>query len=553
MKILTARQARQIDEITCRELGIPNLLLMENAAARLVEYLEQFGDDLRGRQVLILTGKGNNGGDGLAAARQLLMRGALPHVCLLADPATLRGDALHNYRMAVASGVPMFEAFSDSAPASWPPEWKGYGLLLDAMLGTGTRGAAEGLFARAIQWVNQEFAGHVVAVDLPSGLEADSCQIPGPVVSADATVTFTAPKLCHLLHPAAECVGRLIVSPIGTPAEYLEREEYTIELFDRALLSPVLGLRPESSHKGQFGRILVLAGGRGKAGAAAMAGLGALKSGAGLVTVATPRGCQELVAAFAPELMTEGLGETSSGMFSAAAAEEALALGSSADVLAVGPGMGQERETSEFLRVVLEQTRLPVVLDADALNLLAAMRLESLKMEPRVMVLTPHPGEMARLMTKSTGEIQADRLGAAREHAIKNGVYVVLKGSRTVIASPAGRLMINVTGNPGMATGGSGDVLTGMVASLLAQQQLRSARALSDRETARAVATAVCWHGLAGDCAAATTGQLSLVATDILKLLPDALKLLLETETYWPGGSRRPFIDVQPKRSGESA
>lgn len=551
MKILTARQAREIDQETCARIGIPNLLLMENAAIRLVEYAEMHLGDLRGKGILVLAGKGNNGGDGMAAARQFKMRGACPQVCLLADPTELQGDALQNYRMMIAGGgIPVLQCPESPTPAAWPESWRKQDLLLDGLLGTGTRGPASGLFAQAIEWINREFAGYVVAIDLPSGLEADCGRIPGPTVLADATITFTTPKPCHLLHPAAQCCGDLIVAPIGTPASLLQKEEFFLDLFDAGMTSPALESRSPAAHKGQFGRVLVIAGGRGKTGAAALAGLGALKAGAGLVTLAVPRSCQNLAAGFAPELMTEALPETSDGTFSATGAEQALCLAANADVLAIGPGIGQHPETGRFFQQVLDGSRLPVVIDADALNLIAGGHLQLPKSADRIAVLTPHPGEMARLAGCSTEAVQLDRISYARSYAQKHDLFLVLKGAGTLTASPGGSVFINNTGNAGMATAGSGDVLTGMIAAMLAQQAVRESRPMIRQEVAVAAATAVFLHGLSGDCAAEAASQMTLVATDLLRYLPKAIECRREASDYIPGGSIRLRRDPRRERAG---
>jgi len=405
-------------------------------------------------------------------------------------------------------------------------------------LGTGLHGPATGIAAEAIEWINQRFLGHVLAIDLPSGLEADSGGLHGPAVCADATVTFTAPKLCHLLTPASVCCGKTWVAPIGTPDFLLEQADFNIELITRSNLSPVLQPREISAHKGDFGRILILAGSRGKSGAAAMAGLAALRSGAGLVKIAVPSGIQTAVSGFSAECMTEGLPETDAGFFSAEAATHALYLAQSHDVVAIGPGIGQEPATAQFLHRFLRDCPCPLVLDADAINCISTFSIEIPATPGRIMVVTPHPGEMARWTKQTAHEIQQDRLAIARRVSREKNLFVILKGARTLITAPDGRVCINPTGNPGMATAGSGDVLTGMVASILAQQLLQTSGIPDTADILQALGTAVFWHGLAGDAAASRTGQQTLIATDLIRQLPETYTQLVQTEHLAGGGLR---------------
>ncbi len=536
MKILTARQMQEVDLSTTKKVGIPGLLLMENAAQAVVRALEFGREKMQGARILIVCGKGNNGGDGLAAARLLAVRGACPEVCLLAAPQDMQGDAAQNYRMTSLSRIPLH--FMAGRPAAdWPEDWTNFDAVIDAILGTGLKGAASGRAAEAIEWINGKFKGQVLSVDLPSGMEADSGMLSGPVVCADATVTFTSPKLCHVLPPGCVCCGKTWVAPIGTPSFLLDSVPAGPEWITPSLLSPVVQAREIAAHKGSFGRVLILAGSSGKCGAAAMAGMAALRSGAGLVKVAVPRGIQSVVSSFSPEYMTEGLPETAAGFFSGDALPEAVDLIRAHDTVAIGPGIGQNPDVARFLEGVLRETRCPVVLDADAINCLAAWPIEIPGAEERIVVITPHPGEMSRLTGKSAAEIQRDRIGIAVEVAVSRGFYTILKGARTILASPDGRVHINPTGNPGMATAGSGDVLTGLVASLLGQQLLRSAGGrLEPAEVLQALDTAVYWHGLAGDAAAAAGGQMSVTATDLIRYLPETHSLLLSPETIDPGG-----------------
>jgi ADP-dependent NAD(P)H-hydrate dehydratase / NAD(P)H-hydrate epimerase len=536
MKILTARQIKEVDISTTARVDVPSLLLMENAAQAIVHSLESWRADLRGLKILIFCGKGNNGGDGMAAARLLHIRGCRPEVCLLADPNELHGDALQNYKIASLSRIPI-HLMGEKASSDWPDAWHRSDVVIDGILGTGLRGSATGLAVEAIEWINQQFQGHVLAIDLPSGLDADSGELPGPSVCADTTVTFTAPKLCHVLTPGCVCCGKTWVAPIGTPSFLLETNDFHMELITRSHLSPVILPREIAAHKGSFGRILILAGSRGKCGAAAMAGMAALRSGAGLVKVAVPSGIQSVASSFSPEYMTEGLPETAGGFFSIEAIAPALDLARSHDIIAIGPGIGQAPEVARFLEGVLRESQCPVVLDADAINCIANYPVEIQPENKRILVMTPHPGEMARLTGLNISEIQRDRVRLARSVAMERKIYLVLKGARTINAGPDGRIHINPTGNPGMATAGSGDVLTGMIAAILGQQMLRASNDPMDvTEVLRALDTAVYWHGLAGDAASFFGRQQSLTATDLIRLLPETHCHLVSAPTAYPGG-----------------
>lgn len=520
MKILTAHEMQRIDRLTTERYGVPSLTLMENAGRGGVEFLESRYAPLSGQRIVILCGRGNNGGDGFVVARLLRDRGVRPRVLLLSDPEGLKGDARANYEKLASSGPP--EVVADSA--AWQrilPEIQGATLLVDALLGTGLSKPLEGFFAEVVRDINGAFAkARIVAIDLPSGISADGGELIGECVRAHASVTFTAPKLAHVFPPACEYVGDWVVKPIGTPEEALSGDpELQLNLTAREDLAWLKQPRPRAAHKGNFGHVLILAGSIGKTGAAAMAAKAALRSGAGLVTIATARSALPIIAALGMEFMTEPLPETDAGTISLRALDygglDRLVEGK--DVLAVGPGIGAVAETAEFVRTVVNRYNLPMVIDADGLNAFAG-RIDSLHGDNRVRVLTPHPGEMARLCGKSTQEVLSNRLQVAREFARERGVTLVLKGSRTLTAAPGGEIWVNPTGNPGMASGGTGDVLTGLVAGLLAQS--------GGRATTETVAAAVYLHGLAGDLAAQAVGEISLVAGDVLEALPRAFRAL---------------------------
>jgi NAD(P)H-hydrate epimerase len=386
-----------------------------------------------------------------------------------------------------------------------PAEARTATLVLDALLGTGVSGAATGPMLEAIREINHGFPlAAVVAVDIPSGMPSDSGEPSGEFARADYTVTFTAPKVALAMPPNCDHIGELVVGAIGSPPELYA--DARLELVEPAMFRELLAPREPSGHKGTYGHALVVAGSRGKTGAAAMSGLAALRAGAGLVTVASAASAIAEIASHAPELMTEPLRETESGSIALNADLQALAKGKS--VVAMGPGLGRAPHIAAMVHALAEAFEGPMVLDADAL-------VGQVSGFPHIRILTPHPGEMARLTGKTTSEIQADRIGAARSYASGHGVTLVLKGQRTVIAFPDGRVWINPTGTPAMGTGGTGDILTGLIAGLLAQFPER---------TDQAVAAAVYLHGLAGQLGAQALGEKCLIATDILQYLPDAME-----------------------------
>jgi NAD(P)H-hydrate epimerase len=523
MKILTASEMQRIDRLTTERYGVPSLALMENAGRGVVEFLAARLGPLAPHRIVILCGKGNNGGDGLVVARLLREQGLDPRVLLFADPKALRGDAAANFTRLLSSGPPEIIVGREA--------WQAIGaslsnttLFVDALLGTGLAKPLEGFLLEVVRDINTRFPpALVLAVDLPSGISADSSELIGGHVRADFCVTFTAPKFAHVFPPACERVGEWVVKQIGTPAEALESDPSLSLNFACGQDVAWIGKpRAAAANKGNFGHVLILAGSMGKTGAAAMAARAALRAGAGLVTVATAKSALPIVATLGVEFMTEALPETEDGTISLRALEgqrlDKLVAGKT--VLAVGPGIGGHPETGELVRAVVNKYSLPLVLDADGLNAFAG-RMESFRKDVRPSgstVFTPHPGEMARLTGKTIAEIQAQRLAVAREFSHQFGVTLVLKGFRTLIASPDGRVGVNPTGNPGMAKGGTGDVLTGLVAGLLAQFP---AHPVGEVATA-----AVYLHGLAGDLAAGELGQPSMLAGDLLEKVPAAYKEL---------------------------
>jgi NAD(P)H-hydrate epimerase len=523
VKVLTASEMREVDRVTIEDLGVLGLILMENAGRSVVQVIEERFRRWERERIVILCGKGNNGGDGFVVARHLRMRGYVPQVVLLADPSVLKGDARTNYDILLKSDITPAVARNVDEWARLRPELFGTTMIVDALLGTGLTGPVEGFLLEVIRDVNASF-GHVpvVSVDIPSGLGSDSGELLGESLRARCTVTFTAPKRGQVLPPSCERIGELIVVPIGTPRYVFSgNPEINMNLLGEEDLSAFVHPRAADSHKGSFGHVLVVGGSRGKSGAAALAALGALNAGAGLVTVATASGVLPLVAGAAPAIMMEPLPETDAGSISLAAFDygrfAAVAAGKS--VLAIGPGVSTNPSTVEFVRRVIKDfPQIPIVIDADGLNAFggaADLLGGETSTRPRKLVLTPHPGEMARLAGITNSQVQADRVGVARAFATKHRVHLVLKGHRTLIADPGGQVYVNPTGNPGMSTAGTGDVLTGIIAGLLAQHP--------DAPVEKVVCAAVYWHGAAGDAVEARKGQLSLTATDLLDALPEAL------------------------------
>ncbi len=524
MRVVTAAEMREVDRRATVDYGIAGLILMENAGLRVFECVRRVLGTLSGKLVVVLAGKGNNGGDALVAARHLVQHGARVRLFLDGDPAAVTGDAGVNLEIWRRLGERVYLLQDRNAIQVLQLALMRARLVVDGLYGTGFKGEIRDRARRVVEAVN-ESDKPVVAVDIPSGVEADTGAVRGTAIRADYTVCFGLPKLGHVLEPGANYVGELHVVDISLPRALLEAGEGRF-LVTADMVRGWLPARAPDAHKGLFGHVLVVAGARGMLGAACLTARAAVRSGAGLVTLAVPRSLQETAAAFQPEIMTLGLSETGAGTVSRAAREQIEEFLGRADVLALGPGLSTRAETAEMVRELLPGLRLPCVLDADGLNAFAAGERPEAggtaegpfgrRPASGPLVITPHPGEMGRLLGVPAAEVQAGRLEIAERTAAEWGCTVVLKGARTLVAAPEKVTYINPTGNPGMATGGTGDVLTGMIAGLLAQ----------GLPPERAAAAAVYLHGRAGDLAAAARGQMSLVAGDILEYLPAAVKEL---------------------------
>ena len=506
--IVTAAEMRAIDRASGEKFGVPSLTLMENAGLAVAQHvLDRYSS---ANKIVVLCGKGNNGGDGFVAARKLHEKGRNVQVTLLADPAELKGDAAVMYgKLPVAVTIVRSAEELKSMAKLWSAD-----LYIDAILGTGFKPPVSGLYADAIAILNASKMP-VVAVDIPSGADADAmAPQEGLLAGADSIVTFTAPRPAHVFSQLTK--GVTVVADIGSPPEAIV-SSLQLSVIPPDFLEPILAPRQVDSNKGHYGHVVVVGGSLGKAGAAAMAGMAALRAGAGLATVATPRSVLPTVAGFHPELMTELLPETAQGTIARQAEDrivelvDGIKLGAT---LAIGPGISRAPETAEFVRSLfgrLKERPLPIVIDADGLN---AFQGHTDELGGKSLVITPHPGEMARLVGCSTAEVQKDRLGVARKFTREHNLLLVLKGYRTIVTC-GGEAWINMTGNPGMATGGTGDILTGMVAGLVAQ---------FPGAVLFAVLAAVHLHGLAGDVARESKGEQSLVATDLLEALPEAIR-----------------------------
>lgn len=529
MKALTAAEMREVDRLTTGRYGIPSLQLMENAGTRFFEFVRDSYGDNAASHAAILCGKGNNGGDGFVVARLLHEAGLKPSVYVFAGQKDLRGDAAESFARLKQSGANIKEI---TTAAQWDEvrcEVAKARLIVDALLGTGLKGKVEGLLASVIGDVNEFSRGTtslrpeaVVAVDTPSGFPSDGEPLLGPVIRAHATVTFTAPKVGQLVSRDSACCGKLQVRDIGSPRDLIEEQgKGNVRWIEPEEFRTLPLVRQPDSHKGRFGHVLVIAGSLGKSGAAILASRGALRTGAGLVTTATPDLVLPIVASGQPELMTEPLAATKPGTISAAnlQASRLRAVMQGKTLLAIGPGIGTHRETQRFVTTLVRQTDLPIILDADGLNAFAGRERDLSKRKTPYLALTPHPGEMARLLGVANDKVQADRLGVALNAAKSWKAHVILKGFHTILATPEGRAFVNTTGNAGMAKGGSGDVLTGILAGTVSQ--------LGVEHWETALALGIYVHGRAADESTAQKAEATLLAGEIAETLPFTYQRLL--------------------------
>ncbi len=514
MKVVTAEEMREIDRETIEGRGIPGVVLMERAGLAVVSKIKEiFGR----KKVIVVSGGGNNGGDGLVVARNLHNEGWDVRVFLTAKPEDLKGDALVQYKAAAKYGVnvqPIKELLDNYSSI-----FSRHSIIVDAILGTGLSKNVTGTLSGVISLLNKSNVP-VISVDIPSGISSDNGHVMGEAVKADYTVTFGLPKRGHLLYPGFEYSGKLFIEDIGFPEELLRSEKLNIELLTKNDIYTLIPERRKYSHKGDYGHVLIVAGSKGKTGAALMASKACLRTGAGLVTIGVPESLSDVFQSRVTEEMTLILPDRGDGTLSKKALDKILDfLNKTADVLAIGPGIGVSTETGNLMKALIKNLSIPIVIDADGINSIKGERGVFSKSKASV-ILTPHPGEMARLLSQkskvSSKEVEKDRINTAMSFAKETGTYLVLKGVPTVVATPDGRSFINSTGNPGMATGGVGDVLTGMISGFLSQTM----------DPLHACILGVYMHGLAGDIAASEKGQYPLIATDIIDKIPSAFHSL---------------------------
>ncbi len=503
MKIATREIVREIDRLTIEKYGIPGLVLMENAGRAAADVLlDNFS---YADKVAVFAGGGNNGGDGFVVARHLISEGLGVDTYIVSDPKKYKGDALTNYKALVKIGGNIVELKNNLR------KYKQADVIVDALFGTGLERAIEGFYKKVIDFINSQGVP-TLAVDLPSGLDSNSGQPLGTAVLADITVTFVLSKLGISIYPGVEYAGEIYVADITTP-NFLE-DDVPYELLSSESVAEIIEPRYEDTHKGTYGHLFVLAGSPGKSGAAALSALGAQRSGTGLVTVGIPKSLNPIMEQKTTEAMTEPLPETDLETLGSDSIERALEIANEKKTaIAIGPGISTSNETREFLYEIIRNSELPMVIDADALTLIAD--------NPKVLneagtpvILTPHPGEMSRLAGITTEEVQADRIGVALDFSAKYNVYLVLKGARSIISTPEGEVFINTTGNAGMASGGMGDVLTGIIGGFLAQ----------GIDPVDACKLGVFVHGVAGDLLARENGEAGIIATDVANTLPKAIR-----------------------------
>jgi len=515
MFLVTAAEMQQMDRLAIESHGIPGLVLMESAgkgAARVL--LAQFADHLKAG-VGIICGKGNNGGDGFVMARFLADHRIRVTVYLLAKTSMVKGDAAANLNRLAPLNIPVIEVPDENAFSKAISSLDQHGLLVDAILGTGLSADVKGFFKTVIDYMNQR-PTPIFAVDVPSGLNSDTGQPCGACIRAQATATFALPKIGHFSYPGAEYTGKLEIIDIGIPEAVVQSVKPKQQLLTAEQIRQRLRPRSADTHKGRTGHLLVVAGSVGKTGAAALAAGSAMRCGAGLVTLSIAESLHSLAETLVLEVMTAPLTESRCGVLGDAAVDDIKKLISGKACVAIGPGIGQAPETRRLIQKIITQIEIPMVIDADGLNNLTGQT-QLLKNLKAPAVLTPHPGEMARLIDASPAEVQHNRLKCARDFATNFKVHVVLKGAATVIAHPDGKAYINTTGNSGMASGGMGDVLTGVLAGFITQ-------GFSPEEAAHA---AVYLHGAAADTLAKTIGPFGYLAGEVMNAIPGEIKKLI--------------------------
>ena len=513
MRVVTAHTMQETDKRAIEEFAIPGLRLMENAGRICVEeIIGEFG--LKGRAIII-AGKGNNGGDGYVIARLLSQKGWNIKVIILADREQIGGDAATNLEKLPAT-LTNFCTHEGQFVALHREDIVQADVIIDAMLGTGLRSDVSGIYLEAIELLNAS-GRPIVSVDIPSGIHGTTGRVLGNAIRAYITVTFAFAKLGHVLFPGAEHTGKLVVADIGIPQALMESAP-GYDFLNEETIHPMLHRRDRQAHKGIYGHCLIIAGSTGKTGAATLSANSAVRAGSGLVTLAAAESINSILEVKTTEVMTVPLPDSGNGHLSSSAFQAIEKLLPGKDAVALGPGLDRRPGTVALIHTLVETVTLPLVIDADGLNALAEDMSVLLRKKSHQVVLTPHPGEMSRMLGASIPDVEAIRISVAQEFARKYDIYLVLKGARTIIASPDGIAAINGSGNPGMATGGMGDVLTGIIVSLLGQGY----------STWDACRLGVFIHGYAADMVAVEKGEIGINASDVQEKLPYAYNQLLK-------------------------
>jgi len=515
MKVVTPGQMREFDSYAINTVGIPGVVLMENAALKVVDEIMKDYGGVKDMCICVFAGKGNNGGDAFAVARHLYNNGAKTVVFLLVSKKEISGDARINLEILDKMGVPAEEVLDGDRLSEICESLEKAELIVDGIFGTGLKGRVEGYLAEIIRVINEKRTP-VIAIDIPSGINGETGDVCGECIRAYKTVTFGYPKLGHFLHPGCEFTGKLSVADISIPADVLERFEVKNEVIDRGMVIERLPGRNQNSNKGDYGRVLVITGSPGMTGAGCLSGSAALRTGTGLLYLGVPNSLSGIYDCSLLEGVTIPLEDGGLGYLSKECVPKLMQHLEKMDAVVVGPGLSTKEGVKDAVFSAIENSPVPLVIDADALNAVAS-DISVLQRSKTLKVLTPHPGEMARLLGITVSEVQGNRIKTAREFSEKWGVVTVLKGSRTIVASPDGRVYINPTGNSGMATAGSGDVLAGIIASLIGQ----------GLDPVYAAVAAVYLHGLCGDRVAEVKGEHGMIAGDLVGELPYVIKELL--------------------------
>ena len=511
MYLATAEQMANLDKKTIFDIGIPGVVLMENAGRGTAEIILKEFSEIKKNKVSVIAGKGNNGGDGYVIARYLINKGIEVKVFILSEIKNIKGDAKINLDILLKMGIKPTEILDQNKFNSIKKDILESKLIIDGIFGTGLSSEVKGLYKEVIEFINQTNIP-IVSIDIPSGLSASTGNILGTSVKASLTCTFGLAKIGQVIYPGVDMVGKLHIIDISIPSFLIDEADIKTKLIDKEILSPFFKSRSGDSHKGDFGHLLVLSGSPGKTGAAYMVSESAMRVGTGLVTLGIPASLNPIMENKLTEAMTYPLPETSYGTLGDVSLPAIWEILDGKKAIVIGPGISVSDETFLLIKDLIKENSLPMVVDADGITLIAKEP-EILLKSPNPIILTPHPGEMARLLNSSTLDVQKNRIKVAQNFAKKYNVVLVLKGARTVIATPDGYTFINPTGNPGMASGGTGDVLTGMIGGFLAQ-------GFSPKDAAVA---GVYLHGLAGDIAAKKIGEIPLIATDIIDNIGEAI------------------------------